>query len=74
MAGASLLGCGASAEQQRAVTVAQCMARVVAGVPPGALLLRDPVDYTLDELILAAAVVDGLRACRAPLPPGDAGP
>lgn len=62
----------ASAEQRRAVTVAQCMARVASDIPPSALVPRDPADYTLDELILAAAVVDGLRACRAPAAPEDA--
>lgn len=70
-----VVACSPSAEQLQAASVAQCVARVAADIPPGALLPRDPVDYTLDDLVLAAAVVDGLRACHALRAPAeDAGP
>ena len=65
-------GCSPTAEQQRAVTVAQCMAGVAAAVPPEELMPREPKEYSIDDVILAIAVVNDIRACTR-LPEADAG-
>jgi hypothetical protein len=56
------LGC-LSAEERRAVSVADCVAQLALGLPDRRLP-RSPSEVTSDDLALAALVVDGVWLCR----------
>lgn len=64
-AAGSVIGVAAcvSPAERRALTVADCVARLALALPDRDFP-RSPGDLTGDDLVLAVAVLDGVRACR----------
>lgn len=68
----SLSGCASEADR-RALSVADCVARMSLALPPDELP-DSPAEVSAEDLLLALQVMDGVRSCRrqpeAPTPDG----
>ena len=52
-----------SAGEKRAVSVADCVAQLALTLPDRAIP-REPLQLTQEDLLLAAAILDGVQTCR----------
>lgn len=65
----SLPGCASDQESRRALSVADCVARLAIELPLRELP-RHPAEITEDDLILVARVMEGVQSCKRALVDG----